>query len=55
MSTGNCQLHFEICMVHRYTYVFSKDDVEELVAAVDKIKASGVSTEDDVLQVCFDH
>ena len=34
-----------------YTYTFSDSDVRELAAAVDKIKARGVSTEEAVQKV----
>ena len=34
-----------------YTYTFSQADTEELLAAVEAVKAKGVATEDDVLAV----
>lgn len=34
-----------------YTYHFTKEDVAELSAAVSKVKHSGVSSEQDILQV----
>lgn len=34
-----------------YTLEFQESDVKELIAAVDKIKAKGVSTEEDVKKV----
>ena len=34
-----------------YTYVFSAEDTKELLAAVEKLKSNGVSTEEDVKKV----
>ena len=34
-----------------FTYVFSEDDKAELIKAVQKLKESGVASEDDVKQV----
>ena len=34
-----------------YTYVFTDEDKQEIIAAVDKVKATGVSSEEDVKQV----
>lgn len=34
-----------------YTYVFTANDISELTAAVDALKARGVKTEDDVIAV----
>ena len=34
-----------------YTYHFTKEDVGELTAAVNSIKSSGVTTEQDILKV----
>ena len=36
---------------HEYTYTFTQDDTAELVAAVEKLKSSGVASEEDVKQV----
>ena len=36
---------------HEFTYQFQDADVKELVVAVNKLKARGVSSEDDVKQV----
>lgn len=38
-----------------YTYVFTEADKKEIIAAVDKIKARGVSTEQEVRQVSSLH
>ena len=35
-----------------YTYTFTPSDVSELIRAVDKLKARGVASEDDVKQAC---
>jgi hypothetical protein len=34
-----------------YTYFFTPEDIVELAAAVDALKARGVSTEDDIIAV----
>ena len=36
-----------------YTYQFTHDDITELTAAVSKVKASGVTTERQILQVRY--
>lgn len=36
-----------------FTYKFTQQDVDELVAAVEKIKERGVKTEEDVIKVLY--
>lgn len=38
-----------------YTYYFTTEDVSELAAAVSKVKAAGVSSEQDILEVLVNH